>query len=84
MSLQHPLDALVLSAQTDHKRVSLACRVNGGSRIASVAPPERLGGFGQKNAPKDNFSSEALVVLLHKIKTGTSSRHWRSVAHGYW
>jgi hypothetical protein len=37
--------------------------------------------FQKKPPPKDIFSSEALVK--HKIESGTSSRHWRSVAHGY-
>jgi len=36
----------------------------------------------KNSPPKDNFSSEALVY--HKLGTGTSSRHWRSVARGYW
>jgi len=41
--------------------------------------------FGKKTPPKDHVSSEALVVKKKdKIKTGTSSRRWRSVARGYW
>ena len=37
----------------------------------------------KKSPPKENFASEALVVKNKKM-TGTSSRHWRSVARGYW
>jgi hypothetical protein len=37
---------------------------------------------GKKTPPKDGFTSEALVC--NKLKTGTSSRYWRSVARDYW
>jgi len=58
-------------------------------RSGFSAPIQRIdsgwfsAGFQTKNSPpKDLFSSEALA--FHKIKTGTSSRRWRSVARGYW
>jgi hypothetical protein len=38
----------------------------------------------EKSPPKEIIALEALVLENHKMKTGTSSRHWRSVVHGYW
>jgi hypothetical protein len=38
----------------------------------------------KKSPPKEIFASEALVFDYHKVKSGTSSRHWRSVVRGYW
>ena len=43
-------------------------------------------GVAKKSPPKELFASEALALIsqVHKLKTGTSSRHWRSVVRGYW
>jgi len=38
----------------------------------------------KNSPPKEIVAPEALALNNHKIKTGTSSRHWRSVVRGYW
>jgi hypothetical protein len=48
---------------------------------------DKQGDIRQKIAPEGIFASEALAferTKKYKMKTGTSSWHWRSVVRSYW